>query len=315
MKQKMKDFPNTSIIIMVCVMLISLPVTALSQDQYEADDTFEQARVIVLSKVSLHHHDFHDADDADWVRFYGLSGIKYSIQTASQGTTCDFVIELYDTDGETLLESQDTTGDLYADELLNDWECPRDGIYYMKIWRYHPNADDTVCDNTEYDLRVWNKIAPFAAPITIRGTVRNAFSNAPLGDVMIKTVEDDTEPRASALSERGDGSYLMFHEPGIYIMRAMAFGFEMFTDLLDIKEDGKREAEIQKDIFLVPKIDINGDDTVDLADAVLGLKIASGMEVSGLIISDYLTSDIDVNGDNKIGLEEVMYIIRKVAGI
>ena len=55
--------------------------------------------------------------------------------------------------------------------------------------------------------------------------------------------------------------------------------------------------------------DINGDSNVDLADAVLGLKI-----LVGLVPSTTVSMDADVNNDGEIGLEEIMYIIQKIAG-
>ena len=55
--------------------------------------------------------------------------------------------------------------------------------------------------------------------------------------------------------------------------------------------------------------DINGDGNVDLADAILGLKILLGLESSATV-----NMEADVNNDGEIGLEEIMYIIQKIAG-
>ncbi|MEA2013788.1 MAG: DUF1566 domain-containing protein [Thermodesulfobacteriota bacterium] len=59
--------------------------------------------------------------------------------------------------------------------------------------------------------------------------------------------------------------------------------------------------------------DINGDGNVDLADALIALKMLAGMDVSDLIRADYATSGVDVNGDNKIGMEEAVYIMQKIS--
>lgn len=58
--------------------------------------------------------------------------------------------------------------------------------------------------------------------------------------------------------------------------------------------------------------DLNGDGVVDLSDAILALKVLTNQSPSG-ILPNYATSQTDVNGDNKIGLEEVIYILRKTA--
>jgi parallel beta-helix repeat protein len=55
--------------------------------------------------------------------------------------------------------------------------------------------------------------------------------------------------------------------------------------------------------------DLNGVGGVDLADAIIALKIVAGINVGNI------AAGADVNSDNKIGLEEVIYILQKVAGL
>lgn len=57
--------------------------------------------------------------------------------------------------------------------------------------------------------------------------------------------------------------------------------------------------------------DVNNDGIVDLADAILGLKAISGSGMGDANIS----VGADVNDDRKIGIAEVVYIARKVAGL
>jgi hypothetical protein len=64
------------------------------------------------------------------------------------------------------------------------------------------------------------------------------------------------------------------------------------------------------DLVGVETGDVNGDGSVDLADAVLALQIAVGLEPSGDV-----RLDADVNGDGEIGLEEVVYVIQSIAGL
>jgi hypothetical protein len=67
------------------------------------------------------------------------------------------------------------------------------------------------------------------------------------------------------------------------------------------------------------KGDLNDDGVVNLADAILSLKvlarIAPSPGAAAGIRADYSISGVDVNGDNKIGLAEVIYILQKVAGV
>jgi hypothetical protein len=60
----------------------------------------------------------------------------------------------------------------------------------------------------------------------------------------------------------------------------------------------------------VEKGDLNGDGSVDVADAILVLQLMSDMKPSGIA-----GVDADVNGDGKIGLQEVIYILQKAAGL
>jgi len=56
--------------------------------------------------------------------------------------------------------------------------------------------------------------------------------------------------------------------------------------------------------------DVNGIGGVDLADAIIALRILAGVSVM-----ETICLNADVNGDGKIGLEEVIYILRVVAGL
>ena len=60
---------------------------------------------------------------------------------------------------------------------------------------------------------------------------------------------------------------------------------------------------------LDPKGDVDRNDIVNLADAILAIQVSSGMS------SANVTLDADVNVDDRIGLAEVIYILQKVAGI
>ncbi|MEE4358663.1 MAG: choice-of-anchor D domain-containing protein [Desulfococcaceae bacterium] len=59
----------------------------------------------------------------------------------------------------------------------------------------------------------------------------------------------------------------------------------------------------------IGKGNVNGDITVDLKDAILSLKIASGIPVTSVY------KEADVNGDGKIGVEEGIFALRKTASL
>jgi len=53
--------------------------------------------------------------------------------------------------------------------------------------------------------------------------------------------------------------------------------------------------------------DINGDQAVDLADAILALKVLAAFQVEGVVLKA-----ADVNGDGRIGLQEVVFILQSI---
>ena len=56
--------------------------------------------------------------------------------------------------------------------------------------------------------------------------------------------------------------------------------------------------------------DINGNDLVDLEDAILALKIMAGYNPSEF---EYDNTDVDINGDSRVGMDELLYILEVVA--
>lgn len=68
---------------------------------------------------------------------------------------------------------------------------------------------------------------------------------------------------------------------------------------------------------IVPKPltgDMDGNNNINIGDAILALQVASGQKPD-LVRYDFVYAEVDVNGDNKIGLEEVIYIVQTVAGL
>lgn len=56
--------------------------------------------------------------------------------------------------------------------------------------------------------------------------------------------------------------------------------------------------------------DLNGDGFVTLLDAILALKIADRIDPGTEIIN----ANYDISGDNRIGIEEVIYILQRISG-
>ncbi len=62
------------------------------------------------------------------------------------------------------------------------------------------------------------------------------------------------------------------------------------------------------------KGDMSGDHLLNLRDAILALKASAGADISG-VRADYVLSGVDVNGNSRVGIEEVIYILKRIAGL
>ncbi|MGA1869871.1 MAG: C13 family peptidase [bacterium] len=194
-------------------------------DIYEDDDTSDNSRVIMLNDAEAQAHNFHDAGDEDWVKFYGISDVIYTIKISNADPNCDAVIELYYADGNMLLPPNDDGG-LGEDELL-DWKCEQDGVYYVKIKNFNPSLFG---EDTGYDLTLYHPIGELWGTIT--GNVKDTNTGEPIEGVLIQT-----DCKASAIS-LPNGAYFMVHPTGDFTITAEAFGYQPAEDSMQITEGG-----------------------------------------------------------------------------
>ncbi len=73
------------------------------------------------------------------------------------------------------------------------------------------------------------------------------------------------------------------------------------TDIITISADGALNSPVSVKVVQSMMGDIDSNNAVDLADAILALKISAG-------ITDVYAVIADVNGDSRIGLPEAVYI-------
>ena len=57
--------------------------------------------------------------------------------------------------------------------------------------------------------------------------------------------------------------------------------------------------------------DLNGDNAVDLADGILGIRVLSG--IPGGLRNRYPESCVDVDANNQVGLADVIYILQTIS--
>ncbi|MFA5888503.1 MAG: S8 family serine peptidase, partial [Candidatus Nanoarchaeia archaeon] len=128
------------------VLLALLLPLIIATNEYEPDNVWQNATTI-LTNGSRQAHTFDTAGDVDYVNFTAVAGVQYVIETfnLSAPTITDTVMNLYDTDGTTLLDTND-------DIELEDSICVQcssrlvfdaiaNGTYYVNISEYDNSAD------------------------------------------------------------------------------------------------------------------------------------------------------------------------------
>jgi hypothetical protein len=185
-------------------------------DIYEDDDSFDTARVIVLND-DPEGHNFHDAGDQDWVKFYAIAGEGYTIEATNLEENCDVVIMLYDENGDPISEEPwDNVG--YGLDEVHSWQCPADGVYYVVVEQVDP-ADCGL--GTGYDLDISH---PFTGiPGWLIGGVVNSLGEG-IGDAVIKSDVGN----ATAMSN-DDGTYVMVLPSGTYTVTVNVCGYDVKT--------------------------------------------------------------------------------------
>jgi len=125
-------------------------------DDYEPDDTWEQATTFVVNG-SAQSHDFHVEGDNDWVMFSAAPGVRYVIETLNLGSRSDTYMHLYDTDGATEIARDDDSGPGLGSRI--EWQAVAAGTYYVRV---HAFGFMVHGEGTEYDLRITGAFGPDA---------------------------------------------------------------------------------------------------------------------------------------------------------
>ncbi len=116
-------------------------------DAYEEDDTLEQASLLYVNGPAQYHN-FHDAGDTDWVKFYLFAGRGYSLEANSLEDRCDIVLNFRDSLGQLITQVNDWSGN--AAEAI-PYSATLTGAYYLEV----VHADGLIYGaSTGYELTV-----------------------------------------------------------------------------------------------------------------------------------------------------------------
>ena len=284
-----KSFPSAFVLAIFFCLIAS---HALAEDDYEPDNTREQARSISVGAFPRQHN-FHAPDDEDWIRFWAISGKNYTIHAENRGDS-DIVIELY-AKHDPAFEIQKDEGFEGEDERLQFTVPPNgEGLYFARI-RLHDETSFT--GNNDYWLSVYRPTAP--ETIVVTGRVRDAATRSSLGGMVVLSDSGmgyPTEP---------DGYYELHLDPIRFSLETKPFAADSVPKYFSYRyvwpNDSPPPPALEKDIHLLPET---------LSGAILLLRFLAGAETEPLL------EDIhDLTGSGRPGLEDCIYILQKVAEI
>jgi len=268
----------------------------IGSDIYEDDNTKEKASIIILNDDLPQTHTFHLAGDEDWVKFYALKDILYEMKAYNLGSRADVVLELYNSNGDRIIGPIDdgTSGQ----QEIADWTCPNNGIYYLRARQYDPTIFG---DQTQYDLKIYRPVAPDNIGI-IKGIITSDRNMAMIASAAVQA------SLGSALAQ--NGTFTMKVEAGTNInIQVTADNYAATTKQVNVIANQETDVNIVM-AAIDQKGDVNGDNSVNLADAIVALQTLSGLTSAG---TAYKTGD--VNSDGKIGLGEAIYILQNLGGM
>lgn len=122
-------------------------------DEYEPNDTFEQAPTLPIQVPITLDLTFHTPDDVDFFQFYTRSNRWYQAIT-SDLVGVDTVLEIYDRDRTRIARDTDSGGGFAS---LVSWQSQYDGYYYVVVRNNVPSVGS-------YELTLTEIAAPTPGP-------------------------------------------------------------------------------------------------------------------------------------------------------
>ncbi len=164
------------------------------------------------------------------------------------------------------------------------------------------------------DIQCWDTSPPNTLPTIAANQVFHAYKCSPAGTVVGALAADDYD------DDRLDIQIIGGNEDGIFMIDANGIIKVNKNGPLNVTtgtsytltlraSDCKGEVQETVVIQVIPG-NVNSDSRIDLSDAVVLLKLLAGIRTDASIC---LNSDVD--GDNSLGLAELAFILRYVAGL
>ncbi len=122
-------------------------------DPYEPDDHYTAAVKVMPGDIFT--RSFNTIGDKDWFAFRTLANETYTLTTFNLSDDADTIIQIYASDGKTLLaDNDDYLPDSRASFL--GWTAPTSGLYYARVTHFDPTYDprySLIC-GSHYTFRI-----------------------------------------------------------------------------------------------------------------------------------------------------------------
>jgi hypothetical protein len=125
----------------------------LDPDEYEPDDTMEDANELTLGVPQK--HTIHVEGDHDWLRFQVEGSSSYIIETLDLKGGIDTIVHLYDETGEELATNDDGSGEDLSSRIV--WTAASDSVLYVMVRDF---SEERVESGMEYTLSVTESEPP-----------------------------------------------------------------------------------------------------------------------------------------------------------
>lgn len=114
--------------------ILSMNGIEFFNDTYEPDDTYTTAKAMVIGNSTAYHNTYFEAGDADWASVALTSGTDYVFKTEALYDGADTKLELYGTDGTTLLASNNDRDKTTKASLIR-YVASTNGTHYLRSLR------------------------------------------------------------------------------------------------------------------------------------------------------------------------------------
>jgi hypothetical protein len=144
-------------------------VASSDSDEYEADDICTQATLIATAGVAQLHN-FHMAEDEDWVFFQATAGTTYIIEaTTPEDSDADVNLEVYGDCSSKPVDGQDP---VFSPDISLTFTAPEDGILYVRLANTGSIADARGA-NYYLSVRALNQTPSLGALILVTGKMKD----------------------------------------------------------------------------------------------------------------------------------------------